>query len=279
MVRIIPLDNHIHTNFSDGKDNIGEIVESAEGKGLEVITTMDHYYCPTVARIDSSFTRVVTDGTVKEYVDRIKSIKKEGLLTLVGLEVDYLPEAEKEIRDMLDNTNLDFALVAVHNLQKYYVDGSPEESEETIEAHGGIDGVIRRYFTYLAEGIISGMFDGVAHLDLFKKLNKDNMYFSEDDKTYVDCVNICLRMIKEHNLVLEVNTSGFDKPVGVQYPSKWILKRSSELGIDITIGSDAHNKREIARHFGKAEGLIRECGYKKIAYFEKRQRKYFNLEK
>lgn len=45
-----------------------------------------------------------------------------------------------------------------------------------------------------------------------------------------------------------------------------------KLGVQVTLGSDAHQPNQVARHFDSAIALLKEVGYSKITRFRNRQR-------
>lgn len=61
--------------------------------------------------------------------------------------------------------------------------------------------------------------------------------------------------------MVEINTAGWRKPVGEQYPSLELLKLARERGVCITLGSDAHKPEQIAADFDKAIALAEAAGY------------------
>ena len=65
---------------------------------------------------------------------------------------------------------------------------------------------------------------------------------------------------------MEINTSGFRKEVGKQYPSNEIIKEMYNLDIPILLGSDAHDPGEIAWEFDKTLDLIKNIGYNQLSF-------------
>ncbi len=274
---MISVNNHIHTKYSDGNNNIKEMIEAAKNKGLGVITITDHFQSPIVGEF-IDFNKVLKLNKLSEYIAKINSIQVNGIKFLTGLEIDYLPKAEEEISKIVNESELDFALCGIHNTEKYSIDLTPELYDKIIEIYGNMKEFYLDYFNHLAKAIQSGIFDCIAHLDLIKIFNVDNKYFRENEEEYVNAVDNCLDLIREKEIAIELNTKGFDKPIGKQYPSEWILKKSFDKGIDISVGGDSHNIDQILRHYDKAEELLRKIGYNRIVYFENRGKNYIELK-
>lgn len=275
---MIGIDSHSHSIFSDGKNEIKEMVESAKNKGIRIITITDHFQSPIVDSM-VAFDHVLKIDSLQKYLAEIEDLKNtHEMKILKGLEIDYLPEAEDEIRKIIKTTKIDFALGSTHTLKGIAIDYDEEEFEKNIKFHGGIKKLYLDYYDCLSSAVKSEIFDSVGHLDIIKIFNKENRYFCEDEEEYIVAVENCLKLIKKKSLCVELNTSGFDKVVGVQYPSKWIIEKCFEMKICMTIGSDAHTLGDIGRHYTEAEKLLKDAGFNKIFYFEDRKKKFEELK-
>jgi DNA polymerase (family 10) len=88
-------DLHIHSNFSDGRDDIKDVVRAAEAVALELIAVTDH------------FRMIGTDG-LNNYVKKIATLRENcSPKVLIGIEVcmvnqDGQIDLGREERDKLD---------------------------------------------------------------------------------------------------------------------------------------------------------------------------------
>ncbi len=78
-------------------------------------------------------------------------------------------------------------------------------------------------------------------------------------------------------MCIEINTSGLRKPARELYPGREILAMAKELGIPLTLGSDAHQPDDVGRDFDVAYPLLKEFGNGEIATFTKRKRTMVRL--
>ena len=70
---------------------------------------------------------------------------------------------------------------------------------------------------------------------------------------------------------IEINTGGLKRGMRDLHPCTDIIKRYKSLGGEIiTVGSDAHIPQNMAAHFERAEAVLKECGFKYYAIFERR---------
>jgi histidinol-phosphatase (PHP family) len=72
-------------------------------------------------------------------------------------------------------------------------------------------------------------------------------------------------------ICVEVNTGGLRAPCREIYPSQVLLKMCFDQAVPITLGSDAHQPKDVAKDFDKALKLIREAGYENITRFTRRE--------
>ena len=70
-----------------------------------------------------------------------------------------------------------------------------------------------------------------------------------------------LRAIAAAGLALEVNTDGRRWPGADEESSRRLLRRARELGVPLTLGSDAHKPGEVGAGFADAVGEARAAGY------------------
>lgn len=112
----------------------------------------------------------------------------------------------------------------------------------------------------------TGYFNIVGHLDLIKVFN----FLPKKDIKSIAYKS--LQQIKKSGMVLELNSAGYRKPVGEQYPSRELLELAFELDIPITFSSDAHSIEQIGFKYQEATQLAKEVGYTSCVYFEKKEK-------
>jgi histidinol-phosphatase (PHP family) len=81
-----------------------------------------------------------------------------------------------------------------------------------------------------------------------------------------------LEAIKKANMSVEINVSGYRKPILEAYPSPMLLQEIFEKEIPITFGSDAHNPEQVGLFSAETEELARSVGYDKCAIYRQRER-------
>ena len=189
----------------------------------------------------------------EKYQDKIK--------ILLGYEVDYIDDTY--LLDEIVSANVDYLIGSVHYLNGWGFD-NPEFIGEYKKRD--INKVWQDYFEAMRQMAKSGKFDIVGHLDLIKVFN---FLPTQNIKSLVIDT---LKEIKKSNMVIEINSAGFRKPIGEQYPSMEILELAYELNIPITFSSDAHSVEQVGLNYNKTTQIAKKIGYKKCVTFIKREK-------
>lgn len=234
-------------------DNLLPFLEKARKEGIAVLGFSDH----------------------DRYLDQIDFHKKEKLNSLFddlevrfGLEVDYFPDKEQEIKKMLSQYSFDFVIGSVH-----YIGDWPFDVAEFIDKYQewDVDELYATYFSILKKAAQSGLFQIMGHIDLIK------IFGFRPQGDILQWVDPVLKTIKENDLTVEVNSAGLFKPVKEIYPSEKILKRCFESNIPLTISSDAHEAAHVGRNCHETKSLLKKIGYTQIASFKDRKREMLPL--
>lgn len=202
----------------------------------------------------------------KEFYEKnvllLKEKYKNDIEIILGYEVDYLKG--DYILDEVLNSKVDYLIGSVHFIN----DGWGFDNPEFIGQYKSknIDTIWEDYFEAITNMAKSNKFDIVGHLDLIK------VFKFLPKKEIKTIAYTALKKIKKTNMVVEINSAGFRKPVGEQYPSKELLELCYELDIPITFSSDAHGVDQVGLNYEKSVCLAKEVGYTKCTYFRNREK-------
>lgn len=256
---------HIHTVFSDGDSSIMDYCETAIQRGFEEIAFTDHL---TVFPDGSTENHSLNTSKIENYVKEVKAAsgKYGGSVTIkLGVEVDYIPGNEKIVEKILKSYDFDLVIGSVHFVEGVCIDSSRQRVlVEKMVREDGFDSLYSKYLDLVGMAVETGFFDIVGHIDLVKiwGFNPSNGF--EDEQKV-------LELIRRKRLCLEVSSRGLRQPVNSIYPSPRILKKAFELGIPITIGTDAHSIGEIDYAYNVLIEYIGTIGYDHITVFSKRK--------
>ena len=247
-------DCHVHPDYSlDASGTIDQYCQKALQIGLKGICFTSHFDIDPERKEIDAFMRVkgkitpLSQQTVEAYIEEIENAKSRyepsGLKIKTGLEVDYSPHIEKQLREELSKLKLDYVLGAVHCLEHIAITSS-EEAHFYFERKSA-EKLCEEYYANLLSGIKSGLFNAVAHLDGFKKYALD--YYGgkllEAERKWIEPV---LQEIKNNQIGIELNTGWFRKGKKRFFPDEDVLKKASESGVKIVaLGSDSHRVEEL----------------------------------
>lgn len=180
---------------------------------------------------------------------------------LFGYEVDFL---QGYMNDIILKSKCDFLVGSVHFLNGWGFD-NPEFIGEY--KNKDIDQIWQDYFLSIEDLANSGKFDIVGHIDLIKVFN----FKAKKDVRLI--AKNALKAIKKANLIIEINTAGYAKPILEQYPSDEILELVAQMNIPITFSSDAHSIEQVGKNMEKAIQKAKDFGFNKAVIFKNRDRK------
>jgi histidinol-phosphatase (PHP family) len=252
---------HTHSNISDGKMSPEELVQEAIRLNFEVLAITDHIYRPSNICRDNWGVNFYSDKDYEVLLE-LKNKYKNKIKILIGVEFEWLPTKKEWVINELARREYDLKILSFHliPIDNIYVcfNSDEENFKKVLQAFGNdIKKFVKYYYENLRDGIKTGLFDVVGHLDIIKIFNYKSKYFNERDKWYVNEVLESLDLIKKFNLKIDLNLQGFRFPIKEQFPSKWILDEAKKRDIEILIGTDAHSLNALDYDINKIRGLIK----------------------
>ncbi|MHA1284142.1 MAG: histidinol-phosphatase HisJ [Promethearchaeota archaeon] len=253
--------------------------------GLRTIGLSDHFpyeFLNNIERIPYK-EYAMTLEEIEDYLKTAEILRekyKDKINVRISFEIDFFENQENKLNTHLDKiiNRLDYILGSIHILDFHDGKGAWGFDDSRFlkdYEYYGANRVYLKYYKTMQKMLKSKNFrlDIVSHLDLPKKFNhrpsnKEEVE-NELDKT--------LELIKKRNLVVEINTGGFRKDVGVQYPEEDIIRKMYDLDIPILLGSDAHSPAEIAWNFKIMIENLKKIGYTQLAHFNKRNRSFIEI--
>lgn len=276
-------DWHTHNSLCrHAKGKLKDYVKSALNKELATIGFSDHfpyefYDLGEIPQEEYGMTLQEVDSYISTTIELREEFKKEIAIKL-GFELDYMEEKEYLLNEHLDpyKKNLDYLLGSIHILEpkegKWCLDDNRYLKEYEFY---GIDEVYFQYFNKMERMLNSKNFDFdiLSHFDLPKKFNKHPINIERITKKAIEL----LELVKKKDKVVEINTGGFRKEVGEQYPSEKYIKVMYDLDIPILLSSDSHDPNEIGYRFDEIIKMVRKIGYSELAHFNRRERTFIKI--
>ncbi|CAM4202466.1 histidinol-phosphatase HisJ family protein [Paenibacillus tarimensis] len=197
-------------------------------------------------------------GPVQEAADRLGTIS-------VGLEADYFPEADEELRGLLAPYKVDYVIGSVHFLNGWGFD-NPDSQARFKKAD--LQKLYTDYYTAVEAAVRCGLFDFIGHPDNLKLFG-----FRPDEEQLMPLYERLARTMQEAGVGSEINTGlAYRYPAAESSPSPVLLQILCQYGVPLTTSSDAHYPDDIGMLLEEAVELARAAGYKELCYYSGRQR-------
>ncbi|GAB1404843.1 MAG: histidinol-phosphatase [Lentimicrobiaceae bacterium] len=263
---------HTHSRFSDGSAPAEEYVEEAILQGFKHLGFSEHSVLP----FDNTFAlKPENESLYCSTINELKKKYRDELQILLALEADYIPGMSEPFIESKDRLALDYVIGSVHLVKNaegelWFIDGPRRETyEEGLKLffNGDIRAGVKAYWHQINQMLENEVFDIVGHLDKIKMHNQ-NLWFKEDEPWYTGLVNETLDLVREKQVIVEVNTRGIYKGRCPHlFPGEFILRRLGEMKIPVTLSSDAHHPSELKLQFNEAVQIMKLCGLDSLAVF------------
>ncbi len=263
-------DTHIHTeNSHDSKQTADEICSFAIDNGIGGVNFTDHVDIG-IYTDDENF------STARKVFDDVSLAKRRygrNLKILSGIELGgYFNNPEIALK-LCQAADFDIILGSVHAFP--FREGVMRLSMECLDENTQIDYLVEIIDAYLSFALIvaqNAPIDTLCHITYpFRYINgkyKRNI----SSALFEDKIKEIMKTLIERQVALEMNTSGINSYYGETLPSFDLIKKYFDLGGRlITLGSDAHITDRIANGFDTVRPLLKEMGFERYYYFEKRK--------
>ncbi len=263
---------HTHSNYCDGKATLREMVDFAVAHNFTALGFSGHSPLP----FDNTYS--ITD--YKGYCNEVRALKEEyadRIEISLGLEIDYVPGMLEDFSPLIKQGGLEYTIGSIHLIPAegsapksaddlWMIDGSRYQTyDEGLMKHfgGDIRRGVRTYFHNENAMLERNRPTIVGHPDKIVMHNRDR-YFTEDEPWYRDLALETIHLIKELNLICEINTRGIYKGRHADfYPGKWLIKEMKQLRIPVLVSTDAHAPEDLLRTEGAYE-YLEEIGYRDV---------------
>lgn len=268
MTTIIPLDYHIHTEYScDCEETMEAMGRAAVASGIRQIGFTDHFDPIPIDDCHGYF-------RPEPWWQALASCRKlfaDTISIQAGVEIGEPHRFPQETRELLTNHPWDYVLGSLHWVGDQVV-FDPEYFERAP------DEAYKRYFIEMRKMVSEGDFDILAHMDVVKRYGFDT-YGEFDPAHYEAEIRAVLQVVAERGLAIEVNTSTLRRPVAETSPGRRILRWFYEQGgRHVTLGSDAHHTEHVGSGLQRALINLQEAGFQQLTGFKQRKAYLFDIE-
>jgi histidinol-phosphatase (PHP family) len=233
---------HTHTYRSGHSEYCSdeEILKASKQKGITKLGFSEHIPNPSLILPDENHRMLYSE--VDDYISSINKMKNANpdMTILSGFEAEFDPMRESYLGEMREK--VDYMILGQHFVPRGLMNVTGTNNPNyPIE-----------YANIVSKAIDSGIFDIVAHPDIFMQF-RDTMNSEENknlfDENGVIASQIICEKARDMGIPLEINlneafNSQLHSKDSLKYPSKTFWKVASEIdGLQVLQGIDAHTLR------------------------------------
>lgn len=261
------LDYHVHPGYSIDAEpaSIRDYCLAALSGGLAEICFTPHFEADPVRRARDWLVRLPeglfpmdNPAWLDVYFREVEAARAEfgplGLAVRAGLEVGFERGTEETVSRVTCAYPFDLILGSIHCLEHVSISAG-HECAAYFQNHS-LTVMSRAYFAALGEAVQSGLFDVMAHLDLYRRYG-EQFYGAAVDTVHQGLVEPVLQSMAARGVGLEINTSSLSRGQTQFYPSDQVVAVARAAGVQVfTLGSDAHRVVDAGRGVGEAAGRL-----------------------
>ena len=250
---------HSHSKYSDGKNTLEEMVQSAIACGMKEIGFSDHAPMP----FDCEWS--VKEEKIQDYINEALALKekyKDKITIYLGIEQDYYSIAP---------LNYEYILGSVHYVYKngeyLPVDLSAKAMQDFINKHydGDAYAYCEDYFELVGDLYNKTKCHIIGHFDLVTKFNEQLPLIDINHPRYVKAYTKALEKLLKAPVIFEINTGAISRGYRTSpYPDDNIIDIIAKAGKPFAICSDTHSVDSVATNLESERERLEKKGYKYI---------------
>lgn len=265
---------HTHTIGFDGRDSAQTVIDRARDLGFKTVGISNHFIVNPIIKntkmypysvkggysniYSSSFDEVLARFVPHYHELEILRERNPDMKILRGMEVDFFSDIKwlNGFEMALKILKPDYIIGSAHFIKynRTLLNTHDWKNADTETQ----DKLLKIYWTNVKHAAESGLFTWLAHIDLPKKVG-----LGIDDK-WENCESRAVLAAAKTNTAIEINTSFYRDYLYEPYPSNRILKMMAQNNVATLLSDDAHEIKNIGRHFDEASQLIKQFNLKRL---------------
>ena len=181
--------------------------------------------------------------TISDYLEEVDSLKEQYKHISSGLELEYYPHREDQLREFLDDyrNEIDLFIGSTHEIEDFKAITEIDGFNWLINKHGSFSAVLSLYLKKLENLIQSRLFDIIAHPDvIFRFLSEKHPSFKKEYRNFTPILEYGYLTHKTEALY-EINLSGTHYPWNQFFPNMDVFHHLIANDVQFSIGSDSHS--------------------------------------
>lgn len=273
-------DYHVHSYFSDDSDyEMEKLIIDAISMGLEEICITDHVDFGVKGDWRDLKENEVPDKNAVMNVNFDKffteiehlSVKYNNQIKVkIGMEFGIQMHTIPQFQELYDSYPFDFIILSIHqiNNKEFWLYRYQQSKTDEQIYDGYYEELLNLVKTYKDYSIL-------GHMDLIRRYVDKEVDMFEHNKDIIE--EILIQVIQD-NKGIELNTSSKRYGINGLTPSIEILKLYHKLGGKIiTVGSDSHNKEQLAFEIKEGMQILKDIGFEYICTFDQMKPTFHKL--
>ena len=259
---------HTHNIFCDGKQDINVLIKQAVNQKVAQIGISSHAPIKITNKWSMDIDKL--DFYTSEIAE-LKKVYKSKIEIFTALEIDFIPHLSYPFDYFRRKMKLDYTIGSIHLVKHpskeelWFIDGDKKTSINNMQRifDGDVRLAVQSFYVQSREMIRTQKPDIIGHMD--KVIMNTAGLFDVNEPWYQEEIDKTLNEILKQNVIVEVNTRGIYKGKWKEsFPSFKILEQCCEMGIPITISSDAHHSDELLLAYPEMRQKLKEIGFKSL---------------
>ncbi|MBU0520238.1 histidinol-phosphatase [bacterium] len=272
---MITIDLHTHPSpWRCGPGAFHSFVQSALHNGVDILGFCEHG--PSI--LNDPRYRGLEEREIEDYINRVLHLRDEfagQIQILCGLELDYHPDVLDRYAWMRRELPVDYFMGSVHIIDDWYID-TVDSSGTSIHRNKSLQELYQLYYDTLNEAVNTDLFDVIGHIDYIRR-SLSHPPETPPDFSQDIFAELAQRLaIKQ--VAVEVNTRGWRiEAMQEVHPTLPLRKALARAGVMFTIGSDAHEGKDIGAGIKEAGRLLLLDGIDEVVYFRNFEKHFISL--
>ena len=261
-------DMHTHSeNSHDSVCTIEQMCLSQIEKGTKIMAVTDHCDVASYKSYDV-FTPIKRSYDTLKELNKIYADKCE---IMSGVEISegfWYPKQLQKIENLCD---YDVILGSVHLVKYKNLTNAYSQIDFSLLTIKEIYAYLDAYFDDIITMLETTDFDILTHLTCPLRYITGKYKINVNLEIFEEKIKLILQKTIDHGKALEINTSSFSI-LGESMPGEEILNQYYNMGgYLITLGSDAHIRKNASINFKEAKEILKKIGFKNLYYYKTRK--------
>lgn len=201
--------------------------------------------------------------TFTSYMDECRHLQNKyqsQLKIFAAMEIETYSGYKQFVPFLLERYQPDYIVGSIHFVDDISIDYSQKTYAQAVQQQGSIDKLYCRYFDQQYEMLNLFRPAVVGHFDLIRIF--DPGYKSRLQKPAIwQRIKRNLELIKEFDLILDLNLRALVKGADEPYISRPILELARGMDIAVVPGDDSHGVKSVAGYMDQGISLLTELGF------------------